>query len=61
MDCLFCHCELEFLSRRHKVRSSEIEESQYQCPKCHHTLVIRDGLQHWYDENNKPVHGSHDR
>lgn len=60
MECHFCHSEMKLLSQRYKVRSSENKEIQYICPVCHYTVVIKDGLQSWYDENDRPVHGSHD-
>lgn len=61
MECYFCHSEMKLLSRRYKVRSSEIEEIQYICPICRYNVVIKAGLLSWYDENGTLVHGSHDR
>ena len=61
MECILCHEKMCFLSRKFKIRSSEIEEEQYTCTKCFTSVVIRNGQCTWHDKNNWPIHASHDR
>lgn len=61
MECQNCHSTMTFLSGRQKVGNTEIEEVQYLCPQCGYNVVVNDGMQSWYDRNDKPVHASHDR
>ena len=61
MECIFCHGQMNFQSRRRKLKSAETEEEQFACPVCLHYVAIKEGLRTWYDKNDKPVHGTHDR
>ena len=61
MECILCHKKMCFQLRKFKIRSGEVEEEQYICPKCFASVVIRNGLCTWYDENNLPIHSTHDQ
>lgn len=62
MDCILCHGEMRFMSKRLKPRSGEVEEEQFLCPKCGCYVVIRyDCACTWYDKNDIPMHPTHDK
>ena len=61
MECRFCTSQMNVLSMRYRIRSSEFEERQFICSQCHHYVVIKDGLCSGYDKNDKLVHASHDK
>lgn len=61
MDCVLCGNPLEVMSVRQHRKASEIEETQLFCKSCRHYVVINKDLQTWYDENDRPIHPTHDK